>query len=391
MVARAGKGALMAKADIESAFRLLPVHPNDHELLGMKVDGNYYVDKALPMGASCSPALFETFSTFLEWATKRASGSDGICHFCDDFLFVSPAEAKERRSCHCVVHSFDGLCDELGVPRALDKFIGPTTKLIYLGLELNSMDLTVSVPADKLAKIAEKIRSALRVQKMPLRELQSLIGSLSFVCKAIAPGRAFLRRLIDLLKGGNKPWHSVQLTKGAKEDLKMWSVFLQSFNGKSIIPEQFWREDRDIQLFTDASGSLGFGGFLKGKWFQGRWDPDILGKRSIAWMEFFPVLVSLVLWGNLLRGKRIIVRSDNEAVVAILNKQTSRCPDIMKLVRFFVLQCLKLNVGFKARHIPGKDNDIADALSRFQEERFRQLAPGADLTGGQVPHFLWEL
>ena len=30
-----GKGSLMAKMDIESAFRIVPVHPDDRPLLGM--------------------------------------------------------------------------------------------------------------------------------------------------------------------------------------------------------------------------------------------------------------------------------------------------------------------------------------------------------------------
>jgi hypothetical protein len=71
LVIRAGKGALMAKADIESAFRLLPIHPDDFHLLGIRVDRLFYVDKALPMGASCSPAYFEMFSTFLEWVVNK--------------------------------------------------------------------------------------------------------------------------------------------------------------------------------------------------------------------------------------------------------------------------------------------------------------------------------
>lgn len=73
LVVSVGKGALMAKADIESAFRLLPVHPSDFELLGMNVNNQFYVDKAIPMGASCSPALFEKFSIFIEWVVKKRS------------------------------------------------------------------------------------------------------------------------------------------------------------------------------------------------------------------------------------------------------------------------------------------------------------------------------
>lgn len=112
---------------------------------------------------------------------------------------------------------------------------------------------------------------------------------------------------------------------------------------------------------------------------------------SIAWKEFFPIVVAVVLWGDLLRGKRIVLRSDNKSVVAILNQKTSKCPLIMKLVRFFVLQCFKCNISFYARHICGKNNVIADSLSRFQMERFWAEAPTADKKGTPVPKFLWNL
>ena len=59
--------ATMAKADIESAFRLLPVHPDSFHLLGFQLDGLFYFDKCLPMGCAISCVYFEAFSTFLEW------------------------------------------------------------------------------------------------------------------------------------------------------------------------------------------------------------------------------------------------------------------------------------------------------------------------------------
>lgn len=61
-----GQGALMAKADIESAFRLLPVHPDSFRLLGSQWNWEFYVDQCLPMGCSISCALFEQFSSFVE-------------------------------------------------------------------------------------------------------------------------------------------------------------------------------------------------------------------------------------------------------------------------------------------------------------------------------------
>ena len=197
---------------------------------------------------------------------------------------------------------------------------------------------------------------------------------------------------LEYTRNVKKAWHKVRLSKDAKSDLRMWLIFLQDFNGCSIIPDQFWREDSDLQLFTDASGGIGFGGFFAGSWFQEKWPESVSqSSHSIAWMEFFPIVVAFSLWGHTLQGKRIIIRSDNLAAVHIINKQTSKCPRIMSLLRFFVLQCLKYNVSFKAIHIPGVDNIIADALSRFQMVRFREAAPTAALRGIPIPSFLWTL
>lgn len=286
--------------------------------------------------------------------------------------------------------SFQNTCKKLGVPLSPEKEVGPVTKITYLGLEIDSENLVISIPHDKLSKIKEKVKQALKNEFITLKDLQSLIGSLSFVCKAISPGRAFLRRLIDITCGKRKPKQKFSLPRDAKCDLEMWLLFLERHNGVSIIPDLMWLGESDVQLFTDASGTIGFGGYFKGQWFQGKW-PDNKKDRSIAWLEFFPIVVSVVLWGDKLKGKRIILRSDNKPVVAIINKQSSKCPHIMKLLRFFILQCLKSNVAFCAKHIPGKLNNKADALSRFQMERFRQIAPEAAGTGTPVPQFLWTI
>ena len=392
MIAGAGPGALLAKADIQSAFRLIPIHPNDFCLLGIKVSDKIFVDKTLPMGASCAPAYFETFSTFIEWAVSTCVGLGHVRHYVDDFLFASGASVQGSQSCRSVLNCFVDLCAELGVPLAHDKTIEPTTKLTFLGLEINTVSQSVAIPQDKLPVINGKIATALRSEKITLKNLQSLIGSLSFVCRAVPPGRAFLRRLIDLSKGVKKPWHLIRLSKGAKDDLHMWQVFLHNFNGSTIIPDQFWLLNEDLQLFTDASSTIGFGGYFQGQWFNGVWPLQTkVSTPSIAWLEFFPVVVALTLWGQQLKGKRILIRSDNAAVVSIVNTQSSKCPRIMNLVRFFVLKCLNNNVSFRARHIPGVKNDIADALSRSQMTRFRALAPQAANLGSKVPPILWSL
>ena len=74
---RLGRGALLAKADIKSAFRLLPINPDDFSQLASSLPASYYFDKCLPMGAKCSCRKFKAFSTFLEWCVQRDSVGRG--------------------------------------------------------------------------------------------------------------------------------------------------------------------------------------------------------------------------------------------------------------------------------------------------------------------------
>ena len=60
----------------------------------------------------------------------------------------------------------------------------------------------------------------------------------------------------------------------------------------------------------------------------------------------------------------------------------------MILIRDLVLTCLRYNILFHARHIPGLHNTRADYLSRFQIEQFKELFPGADHSPTIVPENL---
>ena len=260
-----GRNAWLAKTDIKSAFRLLPVAPSDYELLGFQFQNMYYYDMCLPMGCSISCALFETFSTFLEFHIKRVLETNSITHYLDDFLLIGNSMAH----CEVLMSTFKEVCAQLGVPLAAEKTEGPCHKITYLGLVIDAVKREVRVPGDKINALRSKIQSFWGRNKLSLKEIQSLVGSLNFVCRAIAPGRAFIRRLIGLTRGLRKPHHKVRVTPGAKLDLLMWLEFLDHFNGISVFRDRDWQDNDTLELFTDAAASIGFGGFFGGQWFQG--------------------------------------------------------------------------------------------------------------------------
>ncbi len=376
LTSQCGKGALMAKCDIKSAFRLLPVAREDFELLGFTYEGQYYFDKALPMGAAISCQLFETFATFLEFKAQQITKSSSIMHYLDDFFFVAPANSHK---CKVLLNSFQTICKSLGVPLAIEKTEGPSEVITFLGLEIDSIRQLVKVPRRKLSQVVDSIQRALSAEDMSLTQVQSLIGSLNFVCRAISPGRAFLRRLIDLTKGVTLKNQRVTIGAGAKKDLTLWLQFLLHCNGVSLFLHNEMLSNFDLQLYTDAAGAIGYGAFFKGQWTQARWSEITLHHNpSIAFLELYPIVVAITLWGHQMGNHKVQFWSDNKAVVAIINKQSSHCPFIMSLVRSLVLQCMHHNILFKACHVPGVDNSIADALSRFQNDKFRRLIPSAE-------------
>ena len=113
-------------------------------------------------------------------------------------------------------------------------------------------------------------------------------------------------------------------------------------------------------------------------------------KKNIMTLELYPIILALVMWGFLWKNHFILFFTDNEALVAVTNKQTSQDNHVMKMVRCMVLRCLQNHwTLLKAKHIPGKKNVFADYLSRLQVEQFRQLATWAQVDPCLVPeHFL---
>ena len=232
----------MGKADIKSALRLLPVDPHDLDLLGMCVDGQFYYDRCMPMGCSVSCAVFERFSTFLQFCCRRVTGSQCILHYLDNFFFAGRSAAECRRT----------------IPIAHDKTEGPFTAITYLDTVL----LQIRVPRDMVSALLMLLHDFLSKSRVTLRQMQSLIGSLHVVCKAIGPDRAFLRRLINLTRGVRRHHHRIRLTQGAKADLLAWVEFLQHFNGTVGIAEHVWRGNDFFHFYTDAAASIGFGIYL---------------------------------------------------------------------------------------------------------------------------------
>lgn len=379
-IMRLGRGAQMAKIDIKSAFRLCPVHPADHHLLGMKWKGQFYFDRVLPFGLRSAPFIFNCLADALEWIAIQR-GVRPVHHYLDDFFL---AGAPDSDQCARHLHTLTSLCATLGVPLADDKKVGPTTCLEYLGILLDSAALEARLPQDKLKDIHDALYTWSNRSSCSKRDLLSLIGTLSFAAKVVPAGRTFLRRMIDLSTSVSSLEEVIPLSQPFRLDLEWWHKFATPWNGRSFFLLPGWVPAPDLHLFTDSSGTIGFGAYCQGEWFNGRWTQAQL-QRSIQWKELYPIVLSAAVWGHRWSTLRIRLLCDNQAVAHCLVSGTSHCPHLMSLIRSLFLVAAKYNFHVTAQHLPGRHNIIADSLSRFRMQVFRTHAPQASLHPTPLP------
>ena len=170
-----GCGALMAKVDVKAAYRMVPVHPEDRYLLGMQWDGKLYIDTALPFGLRSAPKIFNALADAIEWVLC-ARGVKYVRHYLDDFILLGPAGTNLcTRDVEMVLDTFQ----ELGVPVAENKLVGPSTCITFLGIEIDSVRMKLRLPEDKLERVKTLVAEWRGRRSCRKRELESLIGHLS--------------------------------------------------------------------------------------------------------------------------------------------------------------------------------------------------------------------
>ena len=285
-----GKNCYLAKSDIQSAFRIIPITPQEYHLLGFKWENNCYFDRCLPMGASSSCAIFEKFSSSIEWIVKNYISNTAVIHVLDDFLFIS----SSYEDCQSSLRIFLRLCEDIGIPISLEKTLGPFNILPFLGIQLDTISMCASLPQDKIDKFMTMIMKCLNSSSITLKELQSLNGMLNFACGIIAPARAFCRRLYNLSIGITKSYYRIKITKSVKSDLLVWKQFLENYNSKTFFLDYKWLNSDVLKLETDASSTIGFGARFKNYWLADTWHPKCLNEYC-----FIRNLSHLLIFSNL--------------------------------------------------------------------------------------------
>ena len=156
MVSKFGFGALIAKFDVLVAYQNVAIHPSDHALLGMGWCGKFYVDLALPFGLHSAPFIFDSIAAMVEWILINNYQVAELVHYLDDFITAAP---QNSNMCARNLSIALRVCTELGLPLHPHKCEGPSTVLVVLGIEPDSINQIARLPIDKLSKLCVLLNS----------------------------------------------------------------------------------------------------------------------------------------------------------------------------------------------------------------------------------------
>ena len=364
-------GGFMAKVDLRSAYRSVPIHKDCYEATGLRWtftgqdEPTYLIDTRLPFGASMSPGVFQRLTSSVQRMMRRR----GFCVlvYLDDFLVL----AETAEDCFVAFTVLVDLLQKLGFTINWDKVVFPCQRLTFLGVLIDSVNRTVALPEDKLQNLRELLLTWSTKKRATKLQLQQLIGKLAWAARVIKGGRTFVRRLIDLMCSLKHKHHHLRLTSSARADITWWSHFCTLFNGTANFIAD---EPVPDHIFTTDACSVGGAAYFAGDWFYSNWHIDFpaLAEKHINLKELFAVVLATRRWAHTWKDLRVVVYTDNQTTQHLLNKATSRDHIVMSWLREIFWLSATFNFHLTARYIPGHENVISDTLSRLHDKQHKQ-------------------
>ena len=355
------KGDYMGKIDLKDAYLSIPIAKSHRNYLRFLWKGIKYQFSSLPFGLATAPLVFTKLLKPVV-SHLRQQGIRLIVYL-DDFLFLN--------------QSSKNLVEEMSIAKSLLESLGftinqkksifaPSKTVEFLGLNVKSELLQLSLPANKLLEIKKECQQMLTVKSVKARKIAHLVGKMVAAKEAINYSMAHLRYLQRALgraiQGPEGFEEMVQVPKEACEDLSWWIENLQAQNGRSI---QTLAPDLIIQ--TDASLS-GWGAVCGGSRTGGLWL-----EHEKTWhinvLELQAIYLALNCFTKNISNQHILIKSDNVSALSYINRQGgTKSKDQLKVVDTIWEFCQLRQLTLTGEHVPGILNGEADCLSRHWDD-----------------------
>jgi hypothetical protein len=385
---------VMFKSDVASAYRQLPLHPLWQIKQIVTIDGIRHVDHTTEFGGRGSCRGYTAFMGLVLWIAIFIKMLLNLFGYIDDnFSFEEEGKVTWYAPHRCYYPSKQAqllyLWDEIGLPHdKLKQEYGPVLRVIGFMVDPNLMRVSMDdSDKDKLIQhINYFITTTSGGTRCTLREFQQLAGWINWSFNVFPLLKPALSNIYDKISGKTESHAKVFVSRAVVRDLEWYKGHMEQSDGIYLFGDIEWStQQADVTAFSDACMSgMGFYFQNSREGFQCE-TPGNAPKNTIFFFEALAV-TSVVDAASRLPSvpARLLIYSDNTNTVDIFHSLRS-LPAYNDLLKFTVSLLLKFNISLRVVHIPGEDNGIADALSRFDNPRAIDACPGLSISAFQPP------
>lgn len=208
---------LIWKCDLKSCYRQFQLCPGSTHLVGYKFDNEYWYDTVLAMGSTSSAQICQKITDAIRYIFEQRFG-DEVRNFLDDFFSAQVQSLAEESFSNLQI-----LLQQLGVEESPEKACPPATQVVVLGILFDTVAKTISLTEEKQTELVQELQKWLDRKSCSLRQMQSLVGKLSFAAGVVRSGRVYMARLINNMrnKSTNNSVH-IELSKDVENDIQRW-------------------------------------------------------------------------------------------------------------------------------------------------------------------------
>ena len=299
----------MVKLDLKDAYLQIPIHPDHQHLLTFQWEDKSCMLKCLPFGLSSAPRMFTKLLKPMVGFLRQIECCLLIIYL-DDILIMH----QNREQLQQLIQLTCQLFENLGLMVNLKKSITtPTQGLEFLGFQVCSLSMRLSIPSEKLRKIRQDAQRMLGQPSLSVREIARFVGKTTATTRAIPLAPLHYRPLQMLMNSIVPPSYSQEettkkyntplvLNPDSKADLSWWASLIQTPMGAPVCTPS-----PTVTVHSDAS-SKGWGAVLNGKMGMGGvWSPEE-ATHHINYLELLAVFLAIKAFGKTWKSITVLLR-----------------------------------------------------------------------------------
>lgn len=381
-----GKGCLLWKADVKSAFRQLLIAAIYLWLQGITCCNGkiIFLDRCGPFGSRYATDRWEDIGAAIVAIMIQKYGLEYVFKWVDDLTGVNRDQLAFRD-----FEAAQKCLKDLGVP--YHKLIPPTTNIIVVGIGIDTCAFRLYVPNEKKQEFLTELMQWRQKRETCLNEVQQLFGSMNYLSKAVRSGKAFCIHIKVLLsiKAKLKPKQKFRIPRIIRDDIRWWTEMLPKWKGSSVLWDVFdWNNVNPVVFYTDACVT-GYGGVMEdGRHVAGTFTQSLLdhakrsNRLSIPYLEGYCVCLMICTLLEEIKGRFVRIYSDCEVFANCVNNVRCTSTLLAELLRYIFMECALHDICIQMIHLPGEKNVAADHLSRGRYDEFRRTKEG--MMGGRT-------